>query len=303
MKRILYFLPLLCVAFAMCASDNPKKSDKNPSEGEGSQTVVNNGDPDINVMSFNIRYDNSGDNENQWKYRRDRVANAIKFYDVDLLGAQEVLHGQLTDLQSRLPEYKSLGVGREDGKTEGEYSAIFYRKDRFTPTQSGCFWLSETPEVAGSKGWDGACERIATWAVFYDNVNGRELFMLDTHLDHVGTQARKEGVKLLLTKIKELAGGRPIVVTGDFNAGVEDQPVKDMLAGGMKDARAVSPLVYGPDWTWHDWQGYDYPWKSRIDFVFVKDGFDVRRYGILAETENGRYLSDHCPVLTTLTFN
>lgn len=278
MKRILYFLSLMCVAIAMRAGD------------------------DINVMSFNIRYDNHDDGDNQWKHRRDRVANAVKFYDVDLLGAQEVLHGQLTDLQKRLPEYAALGVGREDGKTKGEHSAIFYRMERFTPVQTGCFWLSETPDVAGSKGWDGACERIATWAVFHDNANGRELFMLDTHLDHVGVQARKEGVRLLLSKIKELAGGRPVVVTGDFNAGTEDQPVKDMIAGGMQDAREVSPLVYGPDWTWHDWQGYDYPWKSRIDFVFVKDGLDVRRYGILAETENGKYLSDHCPVLTTLKF-
>ena len=133
----------------------------------------------INVMSFNIRYDNPEDSLDNWKFRKDRAANAIRFYNVDILGTQEVLHNQLEDLKQRLPEYDVIGVGREDGKEKGEYSALWYKKDRFTLIDSGYFWLSETPEVAGSKGWDGACERIASWAKLKDKVTGKEVFAFD----------------------------------------------------------------------------------------------------------------------------
>ena len=138
----------------------------------------------VNVMSFNIRYDNPEDSLDNWRYRKDRVANAIHFYDVDILGTQEVLHNQLEDLKLRLPEYGVVGVGREDGKEKGEYSALWYKKDRFNVLDSGYFWLSETPEVAGSKGWDGACERIASWVKLQDKVSGKEYFALNTHLDY-----------------------------------------------------------------------------------------------------------------------
>lgn len=141
----------------------------------------------VNVMSFNIRYDNPEDSLDNWRYRKDRVANAIHFYDVDILGTQEVLHNQLEDLKLRLPEYGVVGVGREDGKEKGEYSALWYKKDRFNVLDSGYFWLSETPEVAGSKGWDGACERIASWVKLQDKVSDKEYFALNTHLDHAFT--------------------------------------------------------------------------------------------------------------------
>ena len=134
----------------------------------------------INVMSFNIRYDNPEDSLDNWKFRKDRAAKAIRFYNVDILGTQEVLHNQLEDFKQRLPEYDVIGVGREDGKEKGEYSALWYKKDRFTLIDSGYFWLSETPEVAGSKGWDGACERIASWAKLKDKVTGKEVFALNT---------------------------------------------------------------------------------------------------------------------------
>ena len=157
----------------------------------------------VNVMSFNIRYDNPEDSLDNWRYRKDRVANAIHFYDVDILGTQEVLHNQLEDLKLRLPEYGVVGVGREDGKEKGEYSALWYKKDRFNVLDSGYFWLSETPEVAGSKGWDGACERIASWVKLQDKVSDKEYFALNTHLDHVGGMARREGISLMLDRVNE----------------------------------------------------------------------------------------------------
>lgn len=143
-------------------------------------------DNEMNVMSFNIRMSTKSDGANWWEYRKDLAANVIKFYDVDMFGAQEVLHNQLTDLLDRLPDYGYVGVGREDGKTKGEYSPIFYRKDRFSVVKSGNFWLAEDMNAVGKKGWDAACERVATWAVFKDKESEKEFFFLNTHLDHMG---------------------------------------------------------------------------------------------------------------------
>lgn len=300
MKKI----AILAIPFmlAMCSKSGAEPAPApGPDPNTGTTTTTVAGDPEINVMTFNIRYENTGDGENIWANRRDRVANCIKFYDVDILGTQEVLHSQLVDLKNRLPEYEVLGVGREDGKEKGEYSALWYKKDRFNPYRTGYFWLSATPDQV-SKGWDGACERIATWAVFRDNVNKKDVFVLNTHLDHVGVQARAEGVKLLNEKIKELSNGMPVIVTGDFNATPESDVIANLKNGGLRDSREVSPLVYGPNWSWHDWQGYNYAYRGILDYVFTKNGLNVKRYGILAETQDGKYLSDHCPVLVTVTF-
>lgn len=258
----------------------------------------------VNVMSFNIRYDNPEDSLDNWKYRKDRAANAIRFYDVDILGTQEVLHNQLVDLQQRLPEYDVIGVGREDGKEKGEYSALWYKKDRFTLLDSGYFWLSETPEVPGSKGWDGACERIASWVKLKDKASGKEYFALNTHLDHVGVVARREGVTLILDKVNELSNGLPVIVTGDFNAEPESDVIKHVTDAAnpehLTDSRSASPLVYGPAWSFHDFGKIPYARRPLIDYVFVRNGLEVLRYGVLAETENEAFLSDHAPVLVSL---
>ena len=258
----------------------------------------------VNVMSFNIRYDNPGDSLNSWQYRRDRAATAIHFYDADILGTQEVLHNQLEDLKQRLPEYDVVGVGREDGKEKGEYSALWYKKERFALLDSGNFWLSETPEVAGSKGWDGACERIASWVKLMDKVSGKEYFALNTHLDHVGVAARREGVSLMLDKVNELSGGAPVIVTGDFNAAPESDVIRHVTDAKnpkhLTDAREISPIVYGPSWSFHNYGKIPYEERPLIDYVFVRNGLKVLKYGILAETEGDAFLSDHAPVLVTV---
>lgn len=258
----------------------------------------------VNVMSFNIRYDNPADSLDNWKYRKDRVANAIRFYEVDILGTQEVLHNQMEDLKQRLPGYDAIGVGREDGKEKGEYSALWYKKERFNLLESGYFWLSETPEVAGSKGWDGACERIATWAKLQDKVSGKKIFALNTHLDHVGVVARREGVKLVLDKTTQLSEGMAVVITGDFNATPESDVIRLMTdeanPAHLTDARQASPVVYGPAWSFHDFGNVPYDKRSLIDYVFVRNGLKVLKYGVLAETENEAFLSDHTPILVTV---
>ena len=173
--------------------------------------------PTLNVMTFNMRYDNPEDGENNWRFRRERAAEVIVSHDIDVFGTQELLVNQLNDLKELLPGYAAVGVGREDGAEAGEFSAVFFKRDRFTPLESGTFWLSETPEVAGSRGWDGACERVATWVVLRDK-SGREFLFINTHLDHVGQVARDEGVSLLMKRIGSLRGERPVILTGDFNS-------------------------------------------------------------------------------------
>ncbi len=258
----------------------------------------------VNVMTFNIRYDNPEDSLDNWKFRKDRVANAIRFYDADIVGTQEVLHNQLEDLKQRLPGYGVIGVGREDGKEKGEYSALWYKKDRFTLLDSGYFWLSETPEVAGSLGWDGACERIASWAKLQDKISGRKFFALNTHLDHVGVVARRESISLILDKVNKLSGGLPVIVTGDFNANPDSDVIKHVTdpknSQHLTDSRQIAAIVYGPAWSFHDFGGIPYARRPLIDYVFVRNGLKVSRYGVLAETENNAFLSDHAPILVTV---
>ncbi len=269
----------------------------------GGQKSASTAEP-VDVMSFNVRYDNPADSLNNWRFRKDWVAGAIRFYDAEIVGTQEVLHGQLLDLQERLPDYGVVGVGREDGQQKGEYSALWYKKDRFELLDSGNFWLSETPEVAGSKGWDGACERIAAWAKLKDKRTRTVLLALNTHLDHVGVEARRQGVALVLDKVQELGAGLPVVVTGDFNADPASEVVRQVTDAGnpkhLTDARTVSPVVYGPDWTFHDFGRVPMNERERIDYVFLGGEWKVLRYGVLAEQENEGFLSDHAPVLVTL---
>lgn len=262
------------------------------------------------VMSFNIRFNNPVDGDNAWPNRKEMVASMIQFHDTDLVGIQEALKVQMDDLAILLPEYNWIGVGRDDGKEAGEYSAIFYRKDRLQDLQHGTFWLSATPEIAGSMGWDAACVRVVTWAKFKDRETGEIFYHFNTHFDHVGESARRESAKLLLRKIEEMVKTKPVIVTGDFNA-TENSPAYEILTKGMigeaasnqphslADARYVSMRAHhGPDWTFHGFETVvDRP---RIDYIFVSKNVQVERHGVLSDRWNGRYPSDHLPVLAEL---
>lgn len=259
---------------------------------------------ELNVMSYNIRYDNPEDSLNNWQYRKDAAAKIIKINDIDIVGTQEVLHSQLVDLQERLPEYTAIGVGRQDGKEQGEYSALFYKKDRFTEVSSGYFWLSETPEVAGSKGWDGACERIATWAILKDKETRKEVFAINTHLDHVGKIARKEGVTLLLTKAAELSRGLPIIMTGDFNATPDSDVIKHVTNTSLKEhltnAKTIAKEFSGTEWTFHDFGKIPLDKRNYIDYIFVSNNIETDKFEVLPEKLDEVFLSDHVPVVAKL---
>lgn len=261
-------------------------------------------DSDMNVMSFNIRLSTKADGDNWWEHRKDLAANVIKFYDVDMFGAQEVLHNQLTDLLDRLPGYDYVGVGREDGKTKGEYAPIVYRKDRFSVIKSGNFWLAEDPTAVGKKGWDAACERVATWAIFKDKETGKEFFFLNTHLDHMGQVARHEGAALVLEQVKQLSGNLPVVVTGDFNAVPEDDPIRVLTDVNdprhLTHTRTIAPLRHGPEWTFHDFGRIPLEKRDWIDYIFVKGNIKALRHGVLAESIGNLYPSDHCPIVSRI---
>lgn len=251
--------------------------------------------------------DTKSDSLNQWSNRKDFAANLIKFYDVDICGAQEVLHNQLVDLIDRLPDFDYVGVGREDGKTKGEYSPIFYNTKRFEVLKSGNFWLAEDLNIPGKKGWDAACERVATWVIFKDKSDKQSFFVINTHLDHMGKVARHEGASLLLKQIELLAGKLPIILTGDFNAKPEDDPIQVLLQPSnhiqLKHTRDLAVLKYGPEWTFHNFGRVPLDKRDWIDYIFVNGAFNVLKNGVITDTLNQLYPSDHCPVLVTLMLN
>lgn len=255
----------------------------------------------LRVMTFNVRLETSGDGLNNWPYRKDVAAEVIKEYDVDLLGTQEVTPNQLSDLKERLPHYTAIGVGRADGKNAGEYSAIFYKSDKFEVDKSGTFWLSETPNIAGSKGWDAACERIATWALLKEKRTGRRFFFINTHLDHVGKVARREGVKLLLKRTEEERNGLPAIITGDFNAEPESEVIRHLLSDKkFFDARLLAPSIPEINGTFHDFGRLPVEQRDIIDYVFVSGGVSVNAYLPVQEKRKGVYLSDHTPLVVNV---
>lgn len=257
----------------------------------------------IDVMTFNIRLDSKSDSSNNWQYRKDNVVKMLNYYASGLIGMQEVLKNQLDDLKAGLPAYVQIGVGRADGKEKGEYSALFIRKDRFEVIRQGTYGLSQTPEIIGVKGWDAACERIVTWAVLKDRLTGNTFAVFNTHFDHIGQIARHESARLLLKEAKELAPSLPTIITGDFNGTPDSDPITYIVGAGWKDSRTVSPIVYGPDWTFHDYGRLPLSERPLIDYIFFNKGFRVSKYRVIADKEEGHpYLSDHNPVMSELVF-
>lgn len=251
----------------------------------------------INVMSFNIRYNNLNDGEHAWPNRKDMVADVINFHQTDLAGLQEVLRSQLDELVDLLPGYGWLGVGRNDGEDAGEFAPIFYRLERFELVDSGVFWLSETPDEIASKGWDAALPRIATWAKFKDLKLNQELIHLNTHFDHRGELARVKSAELIQRQLDSMQGTLPLVVTGDFNVPPSSAAYQTMTTTLM-DSKLVSEMApFGPEGTFAGFTVDLDETNDRIDYVFVSPEVTVLRYGVLADQLNGRYPSDHQPVL------
>jgi endonuclease/exonuclease/phosphatase family metal-dependent hydrolase len=258
----------------------------------------------LRVMTFNIRLNTASDSLNAWPYRKDKVASQILFHKVDLLGVQEALHDQMMDLQQRLPNYKYVGGGRDDGKTKGEYSAIFYDTTRLQLLSNDMFWLSETSNVAGSKGWDAAITRIVTWAKFKDKRSKKTFYAFNTHFDHIGKIARRESAKLVLQKVKEIAGSTPAVITGDFNAEPTDEPIQVIVDKNnplhLTDSKELSQTPhYGPTGTFTGFQNKERN-DQPIDYIFLKGSWKVLTHATISQTWGGRFASDHFSVIAEL---
>lgn len=255
--------------------------------------------------TFNIRLQTPVDDKEGfgWNVRRDRVANYIKKKHLDVVGMQEVLHAQLEDLLARLPEYDYVGVGRTDGKAEGEYSPVFFRKDKFEVLEKGNFWLSETPDVPGSVGWDAALERIASYAKLKDKRTGKVFMAVNTHFDHVGAKARRESAKLIMRKIQEIVGEQPAVVTGDFNVTEDDEAYVTMTTNAFKmnDAYHMDAKHTGVRYTWHNYCRIPASKAEKIDFIFLTPNISVKRTHI-EEPNPDAMLSDHNPHWADLKF-
>ena len=258
----------------------------------------------LNIMTFNIRYNTAADSLNAWPYRKDIAAGQILFHDAHIVGVQEALHSQMMDLQQQLIKYKYVGVGRDDGAQKGEYSAIFFDTTRLQLLQTQTFWLSEQPLVPGSKSWDAAITRIVTWAKFKDRKTKKQFFVFNTHFDHIGKIARRESARLLLQKIKEIAGNNLLIVTGDFNSFPSDEPIKILVDANnpekLTDTKEISSTPhYGPTGTFNGFKGRERD-KDPIDYIFVKNGIKVVKHATLSETWEGRFSSDHFPVLASV---
>lgn len=257
-------------------------------------------DQGLNVMSYNIRCGSceKPDDVNYWSKRKSLVAALIRKQQPDLIGLQEAEMFQVRDLVAMLADYDWIGVGRDDGKEKGEATAILFRKARFELLMQKTLWLSATPEKIG-KGWDAALNRTVSIVRLRDRDNARELFLLNTHFDHLGQQARIESSKLVIHLVESLAGGLPVVVTGDFNS-TRKFAAYQIIASRLRDAEqaSISP-AQGGSISFNGF-GKSIEPDNKIDFIFVNGKIEVVSHKIVTDLYEGRYPSDHYPIQARL---
>jgi len=256
----------------------------------------------MNVATFNIRMKTDSDVGNLWKDRYSHLTDLIKFHEFEIFGVQEAFKEQLNDMSADLPDFKYIGVGRDDGADKGEHSSIFYDTKRFEVSKSGTFWLSPTDTEKPNKGWDAALPRICTWGIFKDKSNGKKFIFMNTHFDHVGIEARRESAKLILAKAKEFAKDLPLILTGDFNIDETNEAYFTLAKSGVvQDVYDLAKIKYEPNSSFNAW-GKNIQEKARIDHIFITKPFKVRKYGILTDTYMGKFPSDHFPVMAELSW-
>ncbi|MBO7418160.1 MAG: endonuclease/exonuclease/phosphatase family protein [Bacteroidaceae bacterium] len=267
------------------------------------------------LATYNIRYEGQGDydNGNGWSTRRDYIAQLIRFHGFDIFGTQEGLYNQLQDLKDRLPGFDYIGVGRNDGKQDGEFAAIFYRTDMFEVLDHGDFWLStdtEKPNV----GWDAALPRVCTWGKFRVKDSGFTFIYYNLHMDHIGVVARAESAKLILKRVTENPEKLPAILSGDFNINQHNESFALIDNSGiMSDAYRIADLKYINNGTYNAFSPASPTPDERIDHIFLTEDFHIYKYGVLTDvyysettdaegnkTKVARTPSDHFPVMVTV---
>ena len=256
----------------------------------------------LTAMSFNIRYGLADDGPDAWEHRKDLVVDVIRDYAPDIVGTQETLDFQAAYLGEYLPEYAHFGIGR-DPENQGERMELYYRKDAMYPVETGHFWLSETPDVPGTRSWRTSLNRMVTWAKFYHNDSRAMFYVFNTHFDHRSPQAREESAKLLRQRIDAIDSDFPIIVLGDFNAvAASSEPYKNLVGGRVKDARLEAGERLGPEGTGSTFRPEERETIPRIDWILYSGPLAPTKFETIDQNVDGRYPSDHFPVMATFTW-
>lgn len=269
----------------------------------------------VKTVSWNIRLDTPNDAELAWPHRAGKVIQQLQQQQPDIVGLQEVMLHQLVRIESAMPGYQRIGVGRDDGKDAGEFSPLFVRSSRFVIKNSGTFWFhpswlpdtptQQGPEQIGQPGWDAALPRICSWALLEDKQSGKQLRVLNLHLDHQGAEARRESIKLIAAKIQhwQQTSAAPVVVMGDFNPSAGDGLLAQIETSlpQYQDVLAFTTKPQGPDYSFIPWRGTETD-AVRLDFMLLrKDQFKVPAAGIIADGPPTQY-SDHLALWAELVF-
>ena len=261
----------------------------------------------LTVMTFNIRYDNPRDSVNAWPNRVGIVCDLLKKEKPDLLGLQEALWYQYEEIDSAISGYSSVSKGRDDGKKKGEMNPVFYNISRFELVRDNTFWLSETPDKPGSKGWGASLPRIVTWIELRDRKTHKSLYYFNTHFAHDSDSARVMSAGILLKEVKRIAGKNRFVITGDFNMSPESKAYsilteKSSSRSILKDSYLISQTKpVGPTYTTNSFR--DEPGKNRIDYVFVREGMKVLSASVIVKKEGPVFVSDHWPYKAVVQIN
>ena len=252
------------------------------------------------VMTYNIKYANENDGENSWSKRKNWLTAQIGFYEPDILGVQEAVHSQMEHFVQNLGEYSYVGEAREGGE-KGEYSAILYKKEDFEILKSDTFWLSKTPDEV-SRGWDADFNRVCTYALIRNKETNEKFWVFNTHFDHVGTQARNESSKLIISKIKELNKEElPVLLMGDFNLEPDTEEIQ-LISEYLEDSSEKAAMKFGPSGTFNGYNFKD-PVTRRIDYIFSNKNVEVKKYAVLSDSKELKYPSDHFPVVVEVSFS
>ncbi|MBI3125322.1 MAG: endonuclease/exonuclease/phosphatase family protein [Ignavibacteriales bacterium] len=255
---------------------------------------------DIKVMTFNIRLGIVDDGENSWKHRSENLFQTIEKFNPELLGLQEAFLFQIDEILKHFPDLALVGVGRDDGKQGGEYSCILYNKTRFKVDTTETFWFSDTPNIPGSKHWGNNITRICTWAKFTDSKTKNKFYYYNVHLDHESQPSREKSTELLLAKMNKQKEKLPIILTGDFNCGDDNPAILTILKGGLVDSYRALHKKTANEGTFHAFKGGTD--GEKIDFIFTSNHLKTKKAEIIRDSHNGKFPSDHFPVIAVLEF-
>jgi endonuclease/exonuclease/phosphatase family metal-dependent hydrolase len=254
---------------------------------------------EMRLMTFNIRFNTEKDGENRWDKRKENLCSLLRFHEIEICGMQEALFGQIQDIKSLLPEYEYVGNGRDDGKEAGEFSPIFYQKDKVKLVESQTLWLSPTPERP-SKGWDAALNRIVTYAKFQTRKGNKVFYVFNTHFDHIGETARRESAKLVIELVKKIAKDTPAIIMGDFNSTPQDEPCQILNVGLINTLSVSETPHFGPKDTFNGFENKERE-NSEIDHIFLNTKkIRVKKHATITQTWAGRFASDHHPVMVVI---